>query len=83
MTTRKLTCIPVFLLLVNCSLHAQSGDTLSAKKITEKGSKGDIILGEKNKKDQLNHVPVLPGSKDSLYRKDVIQPTKKIRRKQK
>ena len=57
-------------------------DTLSAKQVIEKGSKGDIILGEKNKKDQLKDTPVLLHQKDSVCRKDVLRSSKKLRRKQ-
>jgi len=73
---------PIFLFLFNCSLNAQSTDTLSARQIIEKGSKGDIILGEKNKKDQLKDTPVLLHEKDSVCRKDVLRSSKKLRRKQ-
>ena len=63
-------------------LHAQSKDTIPAQKIIDKGSKGDIILGEKNKKDQLNNAPVLLHPKDSVCRKDSIKSSKKTRTKQ-
>jgi hypothetical protein len=66
---------------MNCSLYAQSRDTITAQKIIDKGSKGDIILGEKHKKDQLKDSPVLLHSKDSACKKDV-RPSKKLRRKQ-
>ena len=77
----KFICLPVFLVL-NCSLGAQTTDTSSAKQIFEKGSKGDIILGEKNKKNQLKDTPVLLNQKDSVCRKDVLRSSKKLRRKQ-
>ena len=82
MSSHKFTCIPALLLFINCSLHAQTKDTLSAQQLIEKGSKGDIILGEKNKKDQLNDIPVLLHSKDSVCRKDVLRSSKKSRKKQ-
>jgi hypothetical protein len=63
-------------------MNAQSIDTLRAKQIIEKGSNGDIILGEKNKKDQLKATPVLLHQKDSVCRKDVLRSPKKLRRKQ-
>ena len=77
----KFICCPVFLIIMNGSLHAQSKDTITAQKIIDKGAKGDIILGEKNKKDQLNDTPVLLYSKDSACRKDV-RSSKKLRKKQ-
>lgn len=67
---------------MNCSLHAQSKDTTTAQKIIDKGTKGDIILGEKNKKDQLSSTPVFLNPKDSICKKENIQYSKKIRRKQ-
>ena len=69
-------------LLLNCSLNAQSIDTLSAKQVIEKASKGDIILGEKNKKDQIKDIPVLLHLKDSVCGKDVLGSSKKLCRKQ-
>ena len=82
MRSLKFISFPVFLILFNSSLHAQSLDTLSAKQVIEKGSKGDIILGEKYKKDQLKTPPVLLCQKDSVCRKDVLHSSKKLRRKQ-
>lgn len=81
MNSFKYIGIPAMLLLVNCSLNAQSKDTLSAKQLIEKGTKGDIILGEKNKKDQLNAAPVLLQSKDTVCNKKDIRSSKKLRRK--
>ena len=68
--------------MMNCSLHAQSKDSITAQKIIDKGSKGDIILGEKNKKDQINNTPVVLHPGDSICRKDSIQSSKKFRRNQ-
>ena len=82
MTSLNFISFPVFLILLNCSLHAQSIDTLSAKQAIENGSKGDIILGEKNKRDQIKTTPVLLHQKDSVCRKDVFRSSKKLRRKQ-
>lgn len=82
MRSIKFISFPIFLFLFNCSLDAQSIDTLSAKRVIEKGSKGDIILGEKNKKDQLKDTPVLLYQTDSVYRKDVLRSSKKLLRKQ-
>ena len=82
MKSIKFIWYPVFLLMMNCSLHAQSKDTTTAQKMINKGSEGDIILGEKNKKDQLNNAPVLLYSKDSICRKGIIRSSKKLRRNQ-
>lgn len=78
----KFISFPIFLFLFNCSLDAQSIDTLSAKRVIEKGSKGDIIIGEKNKKDQLKDTPVLLHQTDSVCRQDVPRSSKKLLRKQ-
>jgi hypothetical protein len=67
--------------MMNCSLSAQSKDTITTQKIIDKGSKGDIILGEKNKKDQLNGTPVSLHAKDSVCRNDA-RSSKKLRKKQ-
>ena len=82
MKSIKFICYPIFLLIMNYSLHAQSKDTTTAQKIIDKGSEGDIILGEKNKKDQLNNAPVLLYSKDSICRKGITRSPKKLRRNQ-
>lgn len=82
MRSVKFISFPVFLFLFNCSLDAQSIDTVSAKQIIEVGSKGDIIRGKKIKKDQLKDTPVLLHQKDSVCRKDILPSSKKLRRKQ-
>lgn len=46
---------------------AQSKDTVPAKKIIEQGTKGDIIVGNENKKAQLNASPQSLHQGDSLY----------------
>lgn len=76
----KFICCPVFLLIMSCSLRAQSKDTITAQKAIDKGSKGDIILGEENKKDQLKDTPVLLRPTASFGRKDIIRSSKKNRR---
>ena len=81
MRSIKFISFPI-LLLINCSLDAQSIDTLSAKQVIEKGSKGDIILGEENKKDQLKDTPVLLHQKDPVCGKDTLRSSKKLRKKQ-
>ena len=78
----KFICFFIFLFMTSSILYAQSIDTIPAQKIIDKGSKGDIILGEKNKKDQLNNTPVLLHPQDSVCRKDNTRCSKKIRRKQ-
>ena len=83
MRSVRFISFPIFLFLFNCSLDAQSIDTLSAQHIIEKGSTGDIILGKKNKQDQLKNAPVLLHQKDSVCRKDILRSSKKLRRKQK
>lgn len=68
--------------MMSSFLHAQSKDTITTQKIIDKGSKGDIILGEKNKKDQLNAAPVSLRPGDSICRKDSTRSPKKSRKKQ-
>ena len=82
MKSIKFIWYPVFLLIMNCSLHAQAKDTTTAQKIIDKGSEGDIILGEKNKKDQLNNAPLSLYLKDSICGKGIIRSSKKLRRNQ-
>ena len=81
MSSHNFICCPIFLLIMNCSLSGQSRDTITAQKIIDKGSKGDIILGEKNKKEQLNNPPVSLHAKDSVCRSDA-RSSKKLRKKQ-
>ena len=82
MRSIRFVCSAIFLFIVNCSLHAQSKGTITARKIIDKGAKGDIILGERNKKDQLNHTPVILHPRDSIGRKDIIRCSKKLRKTQ-
>lgn len=82
MATIKSICFLNFLLITAGFLHAQSRDTTTTQKIIDKGSKGDIILGEKNKKEQLNNSPVLLHPQDPICKKDSTRSSKKIRRKQ-
>ena len=81
MSILKFICLYDFLLLINDSLNAQSRDTLSARQVIEKGSKGDIILGEKTKKTQLNDSAALLHLKNSVCSKDSIRSSKKLPRK--
>ncbi|HEX6847269.1 MAG TPA: hypothetical protein VF144_09835 [Chitinophagaceae bacterium] len=81
MSSIRFICFGIFLFVMNCSLSAQTKDTIATQKIIDKSSQGDIILGEKNKKDQLNAPPVSIYSKDSACKKD-IRSSKKLRRKQ-
>ena len=78
----KFICFFNFLFITAGFLHAQSRDTITTKKIIDKGSKGDIILGEKHKKDQLDEAPVLLHPQDSICKKNSTRTSKKIRRKQ-
>ena len=82
MSSIRISCCAIFLFIMNCTLLAQSKDTMTAQKIIDKGSKGDIILGVRNKKDQLNHPPVLLHPKDTICRKVIIRSSKKIRKHQ-
>jgi hypothetical protein len=81
MSILKFTCFYISLLGINYSLNAQSRDTLSAQQVIERGSKGDVILGEKIKKAQLNDTAVLLHSKNTVRSKDAIRSSKKLARK--
>lgn len=82
MRSSKLICMSIFLFLTGSVLHAQSKDSIPTKKIIDNGSKGDIILGEKNKKDQLKKTPVLLHPTKSFGRKEIIRSTRKSRNDQ-
>jgi hypothetical protein len=82
MKTVKFACCTIFLFIMNCSLYAQSKGTITAKKIIEKGSEGDITLGQKNKKDQLNNPPIILHQRDLICGKDILRSSKKFRRNQ-
>ena len=77
MSILKYTSLFIFLLVINVALHAQSKDTLSARQVIENGSKGDVILGEKIKKAQLNDSAVLLHSKNNVRSKEAIRSSKK------
>lgn len=64
-------------------VSAQSNDTLSAKKLAEKGTKGDIILGNEYKQQQLNVTPQLLKTSDSVITKEPMNTKKKNCRKMK
>jgi hypothetical protein len=71
------------LFLTSITLSAQTNDTLSAKRVTEKGSKGDIILGNEYKQKQLSSAPQLLQSADSVLKKEPASTSKKKKCRQK
>ena len=54
---KRINFILIFLFITSGTLMAQSKDTPSAKKVVEKGAKGDMILGNEIKKKQLTASP--------------------------
>ena len=56
---------------------AQVKDSVPAKKLAEQGSKGDLILGKQNKRNQLTASPQMLQQKDSLQKEASIQQKKK------
>jgi len=59
-----------FVFTVNTKIMAQGKDSMPAKKVAEKGAKGDLILGKQNKKKQLNASPQLLNKKIHSIRKN-------------
>jgi hypothetical protein len=76
---KKIRLVCMFIpFLIGGVLMAQSNDTIPAKKVTEKGEKGDIILGKEYRKKQLGKTPQSIQSADSALKKEtVIQSEKK------
>ncbi|HET9826502.1 MAG TPA: hypothetical protein VFP87_14280 [Chitinophagaceae bacterium] len=56
---------------------AQSKDTVPAKKIIEQGTKGDIIVGNENKKKQLTAAPQVLRQRDSTQKAPSAKSKKK------
>lgn len=61
--------IPVFIaLLVSANIMAQQKDSLPAKPVIEKGTKGDIIVGKKIKQKHLTDRPELLQKTDTVLK---------------
>jgi len=74
---KKINLIFIFLFITSGTLMAQSKDSASAKKVVEKGAKGDIILGKQNKKKQLTAAPTVLKKQHSLHQPNYIPPKKR------
>jgi len=64
------------LLQISGSLRAQSIDITTAKKLAEKGTKGDIILGKEYRQKQLSAAPQQLQNADLILEKK-LSPIKK------
>lgn len=64
-------------LLISSAVAAQKHDTIPARQVIEKGTKGDSILGNEIKKKQLSAPPQITQLKDSLNKKEAVKPKKK------
>ena len=68
--------------LVVCSVGmAQKQDSVAVKSLVEKGSQGDILLGNENKKNQLSGAPQILNITDSSQKKDIHSKKKKQKHK--
>jgi hypothetical protein len=75
---KKTSLVLVFVIFtITTKIMAQAKDSAPAKKVVEKGAQGDIILGRKNKKNQLNASPQQLQQKDSVQREASTQSKKK------
>jgi hypothetical protein len=79
----NLTFCLVTAALMSTTAFAQHGDTSNAKKITEQGAKGDLILGREIKKQQLKSAPQMLGKQDSLPTKQPATAVNKKKAKKK
>ena len=66
---KKMSCIWVGALLIGCHAMAQKHDTIPVKPLIEKGSKGDLIIGNKNKQQQLGKSVQVLSQTDSLHKR--------------
>lgn len=75
---KKISAVFLFtVLLMSGRSLAQSKDSVPAKKVIEQGTKGDIILGNENKKKQLSASPQLLQQRDSASKAGYTHPKKK------
>jgi hypothetical protein len=75
---KKLNLINLLsIFLISGTLLAQSADTVSAKMIGEKGTKGDIILGNEYKQKQLSANPQVLQTAYSIQKKETAVQSKK------
>lgn len=68
-----------FGLLVTCDSMAQKQDSIPARSLIEKGTQGDIILGQEGKKRQLSAKPAMLNPADSSQKKKIHSKAKNKR----
>jgi len=69
-----------FFLLVSCRIIAQKQDSIPVRPLVEKGSQGDVLLGNENRKARLSAVPQMLNAIDSSQ-KDIHSQKKKTKHK--
>jgi hypothetical protein len=69
MNMKKISILWAGVLLINCVAMAQKRDTIAVKSLIDKGSKGDLIIGNRNKQQQLRKSLEILAEADSLYNK--------------
>lgn len=60
---------------------AQKQDSIPARSLAEKGSQGDVLLGNEHKKAQLSTAPQMLSAADSSQKKDIHSKKKRNRHK--
>jgi hypothetical protein len=68
---KKISIFCASVLLISCEAMAQRQDKIAVKPIIEKGSKGDLIIGNKHKQQQLRKSPEILAQPDSLRNQKV------------
>ena len=66
---KKISILWASILLISCHAMAQKQDTIPVKPLVEKGAKGDLIIGNKNRQQQLNKSPEQLLQTDSLRKR--------------
>lgn len=70
-----------FFLLVSCRIIAQKQDSIPVRPLVEKGSQGDVLLGNENKKARLSAVPQMLNAVDPSQEKAIHSKKKKTKHK--
>jgi hypothetical protein len=78
---KKNILIFLFFLLVSCVSIAQKQDTIPVRSLVEKGSQGDILFGNKNKKARFPAAPQMLNAVDASPKKDIHSRKKKTNHK--
>jgi hypothetical protein len=59
-----------FVSLASCAAMAQKQDSVPVRSLAEKAAKGDVILGQENKKKQLSATSSMLNAIDSIQSKE-------------